>query len=292
MDVGMDQPSRIDRAASTQNLSSVSLATCVVAGAWAWLAISCWAVAAWTPAAKLSPSWLTVIAIASVAVSAWCRFYPADLQQHSSWQRIRIPLALITGLNWFGFILIRSPEPLAAAPSLLILGFAELGMFRFSRRSNVDTRGEFGEVSLRHSSLEDEALSTEHLEKLLASERVSSEDARDDQLLGQNLTRTQQAGTDERGQRNVSGELYCVFEGDQRVMHTVVGFQPAFSAPPDIELESENADISVELQNCTPVGMRLQLKLDRSAKASASTVVAFYATASSETRHSHPAPLP
>ncbi len=292
----MDQSSQIDRASDSESLSVASFVACIAVGAWVSLAISCWAYSAWTPNTKLSPSGLTTIAIASAIAMSWVRFYPADLQRHATWLQLRTPIALAAAINWLGFILIRCPEALAALPSLLVIGFAEAGVWIINRRTSnacptnhTETTAVPGERPAepprreQQNIVDQRPFSADQLESLLADELSSldeTESAKEE--LGELLTRTLRVGTDEQGSQYIAGELFVKFNDDERVTHAIVGFQPAFSLPPNVEVESENADIAVEIQNCTPVGMRLQLKLDRSSTSPASTIVAFYAAAAVE----------
>lgn len=69
------------------------------------------------------------------------------------------------------------------------------------------------------------------------------------------------------GQRVVSGEIRQPLAEGQKSQFVVVGFQPAFSKPPAVELECETDDVSVSLVNCTPAGMRIQCKRSQSAAA-------------------------
>ncbi|GAB5402863.1 MAG: hypothetical protein Aurels2KO_10940 [Aureliella sp.] len=301
MDGGMDQSGQIDQASTGDSLSTASFVTCVATGAWGSLGVSCWAYAAWTPETKLSPSWLTTIAIASAAVTLFVRFYPADLQRHATWRQLRAPITFAATINWLGFILIRSAEPVVAFPSLLIIGFAEAGVLIYRRRKTASSSppSEPKSRSVESASNPREvgepqppkSIDADDLESLLASELSSmTEPEAIQEELGEHLTRRLQVGSDEQGVQYISGELFVTFADDQRVLHATVGFQPAFTSPPAVEIESENADVSAEVQNCTPIGMRLQLKLDRSAPTPASSVVAFYAVAASDP--ARPAPLP
>lgn len=274
---------------NSKSLSTPALLTVVLASGWSFLAFLCWFSSATAATEVMSPGWLTTIALASCVVTAVYRFAPVDLQLHSTWQQVRSPLALCAGINWLGFILIRSPELLAAIPALFVLAASEAGIYIHGcladHRNDLTSSPSVPAGGALVTTAQ--KIGPEHLEQLLAKELDAPDETAslggqdpEAQPLEQGIEHQQRTGKDDTGNRFTAGEVFVHFSEGERARQVVIGFQPAFSGIPNVEIESEDGDVTAEVQNCTPSGMRLLCKLNRSAAADTSTVVAFYVTQS------------
>lgn len=74
------------------------------------------------------------------------------------------------------------------------------------------------------------------------------------------VLRTSEEGIDPAGFRYMAGEVQVAWEESQRSQTVVLGFVPAFQGSPEVELELDCEDCSAQIQNCTPSGLRIQLK--------------------------------
>lgn len=269
----------------SKSLSTSALLTVVLASGWSFFAFLRWSNSAASSLDALSPGWLTTIALVSCVITTLYRFVPADLQRHATWIQVRQPLAFIASINWLGFILIRSPELLAAVPAVLVFAATEAGI-RIHAYWDGWRRDQASSPSLsseRDAATAPPKIAPEHLEQLLAKELGHGsldESEPVAQPLQQGIQHQQRTGTDEGGNRFTAGEIFVHFSESDRARQVVIGFQPAFSSTPDVEIESEDGNVTAEVQNCTPSGMRLICKLDRAAAANTSTVIAFYVTES------------
>ncbi len=74
------------------------------------------------------------------------------------------------------------------------------------------------------------------------------------------VLRTSEDGIDPAGFRYMAGEVQVAWEESQRSQTVVLGFVPAFQGSPEVELELDCEECSAQIQNCTPSGLRIQLK--------------------------------
>lgn len=74
------------------------------------------------------------------------------------------------------------------------------------------------------------------------------------------VLRTTEDGIDLAGFRYMAGEVQVAWEESQRTQTVVLGFVPAFEGSPEVELELDCEECSAQIQNCTPNGLRIQLK--------------------------------
>ncbi len=74
------------------------------------------------------------------------------------------------------------------------------------------------------------------------------------------VLRTSEEGIDPAGFRYMAGEIQIAWEDSQRSQTVVLGFVPAFQGSPEVELELDCEECSAQIQNCTPSGLRIQLK--------------------------------
>ena len=74
------------------------------------------------------------------------------------------------------------------------------------------------------------------------------------------VLRTSEDGIDPAGFRYMTGEVQVAWEASQRSQTVVLGFVPAFQGSPEVELELDCEDCLAQIQNCTPSGLRIQLK--------------------------------
>ena len=74
------------------------------------------------------------------------------------------------------------------------------------------------------------------------------------------VRRTCEDGIDPAGFRYMAGEIQVIWEESQRAQTVLLGFVPAFHGSPEVELELDCEDCSAQIQNCTPGGLRIQLK--------------------------------
>lgn len=74
------------------------------------------------------------------------------------------------------------------------------------------------------------------------------------------VIRTSEDGIDPAGFRYMAGEIQVAWEESQRSQSVVLGFVPAFQGSPEVELELDGEECSAQIQNCTPSGLRIQLK--------------------------------
>ncbi len=74
------------------------------------------------------------------------------------------------------------------------------------------------------------------------------------------VNRTMEDGFDPTGRRYLAGEIFIQWQPDQKTQQVVVGFVPAFAGVPEVEFELDSSDCSAQIVNCTPVGLRFQLR--------------------------------
>lgn len=101
------------------------------------------------------------------------------------------------------------------------------------------------------------------------------------------IVRTSEDGIDPSGRRYLAGEIVIQWQPDQRSHQIVISFVPAFAGVPEVEIELDSLDCMWQLQNCTPVGLRLQVRRPAGSE-EAVTNLSWYARAASEGAESPP----
>lgn len=171
-------------------------------------------------------------------------------------------LILSSGIAW-GFILIAGSGLLV---EWLFYGLTEDGraFWRSFSISPIDD----GYTSDKQASHDRNPVGriTNAIQELCSTSVDSGTESRDAAELGglnlstPHIRRTMQDGTDEDGHRYLSGEILVDWRSEQRNQNLTVGFVPAFTQVPSVELETDADQCEVRCTHCTQSGMRLNLR--------------------------------
>lgn len=103
-------------------------------------------------------------------------------------------------------------------------------------------------------------------------EEPTDQARRSGQADGERLSRTMMDQIDADGQRLLTGEIFLDWQQGQKSQILVVGFVPAFTSIPFVELEAECSQTTVRCLNCTQSGLRVELKRSGSLQATESVL--------------------
>lgn len=213
----------------------------------------------------------------------------SSMEDHFVWL-----LCLTANANWLGYLWLKSGSMTAMMPALAIGILAECWLWqqavkvdciRSLRRSlrsfrlnslryfstggtwnqanqvdqaagdSVEATGKIGQETLLPPSTNEAPPSTEQSLKVIEANEIELSESD-----GSTLSRTMEDGIDPTGRRYLAGEIFIQWQPDQRSQQIVVGFVPAFVGLPEVEFELDSSDCSAQIVNCTPVGLRFQLR--------------------------------
>lgn len=265
--------------------------------AWLWFlgALLAWLVAASSPATWItSGSAVALLAAATSVISLALRLpilpsldvlsYRSVARNHAVWL-----LGTCANLNWLGFFILQSPHGADALPALLLVLTAEIGFVATAWQQSalpwlnqawtsftgtltgLGTGTELHHSTQRHATQRHATAQlpmTTHASDPTLEENSAedpedccqSELLEDDAQLGESIDRRQVHGVNEFDQPFWSGEIRVHFCSDQLIQQVTVGFSPPFFSAPQVDWECESEEAEVKLVNCTPTGMRLEIR--------------------------------
>lgn len=221
---------------------------------WIYLSIAWWigSVAAWLLAwcspATVQPnhSVLTVTGLLVIIVSACLRLPVLTIQtptrpieDHFVWL-----LAASANVNWIGYLCLHAESLSVVIPSALIGMTVEWWLWNQAQR--IDCLVWARPVGPNQSGAK--TMLPPPVEVAATFQECNI------------VQRTLEDGTDATGRRYLAGEVALEWLPDQRNQTIVIGFVPAFTGDPEVELEVDCDQCTARVANCTPVGMRVQLK--------------------------------
>jgi hypothetical protein len=256
---------------------------------WIYLAITWWigSLTAWliawfSPASQSNESMLTATSLLVFGVSACLRLPvltvqtpTTSLEDHFVWL-----LAATANVNWLGYLSINVDSISAVIPAILIGVAIEWWLWNQAGRAGclVWARRIFpilvlnkpgkpsapnGSPALVNAANPEIALSTsaDHSTTQSSGQPALSSMGNPESCLDRNVVqRTLEDGIDPTGRRYLAGEVKLDWLVDQRTQTIVIGFVPAFTGNPEVEYEV-NCDLcTAQIINCTPAGLRIQLK--------------------------------
>ncbi len=240
-----------------ENAVWISMATL-----WAIGACGAWISAVLAPwHSEISGSLLTILAMLTACASLALRLpilsSPPETSQfcdHLIW--------LLTGCataNWLGFFVVQSPALVDAFPAIAALAFGEVWFHTIAFRKGLLPWLSDGFARLI------EQLSSLGSDTCEPADGLKQENLHlEIQQLGfdgsENITRHEICGIDENGGRYMSGTIRVSLADGQKHETIVVGFCPAFVGQPNVDFECNAEDISWELINCSPAGMRIGVR--------------------------------
>jgi hypothetical protein len=257
---------------------------------WIYLAITWWigSLAAWliawfsTPASQSNESMLTATALLVFGVSACLRLPvltvqtpTTSLEDHFVWL-----LAATANVNWLGYLSINIDSIPAVIPAILIGVAIEWWLWNQAGRADClvwarrifpilvlnkpgkpsATASSTALVNATHPEIA-KSTSAEHSTTQAGGQPVLSSMGNPESCLDRNVVqRTLEDGIDPTGRRYLAGEVKLDWLADQRTQTIVIGFVPAFIGNPEVEYEV-NCDLcTAQIINCTPAGLRIQLR--------------------------------
>lgn len=183
-------------------------------------------------------------------------------------------LSCLAQINWLGFFVLRADSAFEIVP--LVLAFA-VGDGWFYDRARAAAAlpwlwqgvahaqawlwqlgGEAkpvvgAEVNAFTPTAESQALTS------LPAQPPETAVALDADSAGRILRRTVE-GTDEQGRRYLSGEIELALGPEASSQVVLIAFLPAFIGAPEVDFECAADEIEMQLINCTPQGMRLNVR--------------------------------
>ena len=225
-----------------------------MAGLWLLGGCAAWLFAVASPTqADISGSFLTLLAVLTASVSVSLRLpilsSPPTTSlfcEHLVW--------LLTGFataNWLGFFVVQSTTLIDAIPAVGTLCFAEVWF-----HSQVVKLGLLPWLRAGVSMLGNQSASVDNESYEPPSEYETGAAAQEPD----GIVRRAVCGVDENGCGYMSGEIRVSLADGQKQETIVVGFCPAFESEPNLDFECDAEDISWELINCSPAGMRIGVR--------------------------------
>lgn len=254
---------------------------------WIYLAISWWigSLSAWLIAwlsqleTQPSDSLLTASGLLVFGVAACLRLPvltvqtpTSSLEDHFVWL-----LAASANVNWLGFLCLHANNLYAVIPAVLIGAILEFWLWNRAARSDclAWTRTmSYLRLSTNSSSRENVAAASSGSQLPAGDiETKPCDNSGSDIRIPVGIAQVDQAGTDRggtqrtledgvdpSGRRYLAGDIKVEWLAEQRSQTLVIGFVPAFIGTPQVELELSSDQCSAQIINCTPVGLRVQLK--------------------------------
>ncbi len=249
---------------------------------WLFLVVTWWIgslaawIAAWTASTSsdANDSLLTASGLLFFGVSAALRLPvvtstqpTTSLEDHFVWL-----VTASANVNWLGYLCLSAQSYAAVLPAGVVGIAVEFWLWNEMCRRDclVGLRGFVSSInaSLMKSSLiagvhdanKLESESDGRLAQVDSSSHIEAEDLGATANTDNAVLRTSEEGIDPAGFRYMAGEIQVAWEESQRSQTVVLGFVPAFQGSPEVELELDSEECSAQIQNCTPSGLRIQLK--------------------------------
>lgn len=193
-------------------------------------------------------------------------------------------LSCMAQINWLGFFVMRAESAFEIVP--LVLAFAAGDVWFYSRaraaavlpwlwhglahaqawllQLGVEAKPVAG------AELKANKLTAEHQAPTsLPAQTPGMAVAIDADSAGRIVRRTVE-GIDEQGRRYLSGEIELDLGPEASSQVVVIPFQPAFVGAPEVDFECAADQVEMQLSNCTPQGMRLNVR--RTARGEPATI--------------------
>ncbi|MFO0942120.1 MAG: hypothetical protein U0930_15385 [Pirellulales bacterium] len=218
----------------------------------------------------------------------------SSMEDHFVWI-----LCLTANVNWFGYFGLKCSAFSAITPAIVIGVLAEIwlwsqaakndcvGSFRCWAREALqksvryfsigfsplkDSRSEVQTDAVDTSQEESSPLNAGFVKPPVSNEAACADEdstpalsslqqsVLEDETQMNQVRSTMEDGVDPTGRRYLAGEIVIQWQPDQRTQYLVVGFVPAFTGLPEVDFELDSLDCSAQVVNCTPVGLRFQLR--------------------------------